>query len=289
MLHGCISALVTPMLTDGEIDFISLTKLFEFQIKSGISAVVVNGSTAEAAMLSDNEKIKILKYIIELNQGRIKIIAGSGTAATNCTLEFIEQINALSGIDYLMCVTPYYVKPTQEGLYAHFAQVAQKSKYPVILYNVPGRTSCNLANDTVLRLARDFSNIVGIKDATADISNCLYLLANKPANFLMFSGDDFSSLAFMLCGGNGVISAVSNVRPALFVQMTTAALAGDRITALNFAKELLPICNVLFCETNPIAIKWALFYENIIKTPHLRLPLTELTANGQMQVKQFLN
>lgn len=277
MLQGCITAIVTPFLADGQVDYVTLEELVEWQISSGVSGIVAVGSTGEAAALDDNEKIKVIECVIAKNRGRVSIIAGSGSASTKHTLEFVELVNQVKGVDYLMCLTPYYVKPTQEGLYQHFAAVAKCSLSPVILYNVPGRTGCNLLDSTILRLANDFSQIVGVKDATGDISRCLNLVANRPASFKVFSGDDGSCLAFMLSGGDGVISVGSNLRPAHFSRLCKFALSGERTTALAIHRQLQPLYDMLFCEANPIPVKWGLFADGRLKNALLRLPLTELS------------
>ncbi len=288
MLKGCITAIVTPFFEDGSIDYQSLTKFTEWQINSGVSGLVVVGSTGEAAALTDSEKLAVIRHVVEVNRGRVPLIVGSGTAATAMTLEFIDEVNQLSGIDYLMCLVPYYVKPTQNGLYQHFAAVAQHSKFPVILYNVPGRTACNLADDTVLRLARDFKNIIAIKDATGDLKRCTYLMAHKPEHFILLSGDDFSAVAFMLAGGSGVISVASNIRPSQFSQMCTHALAGERDAALAINRQLLSLYDALFCESNPIPVKWALCQEQQIAYGTLRLPLTELSSSYHNRFRDIL-
>ena len=288
MLQGCITAIVTPFFEDGSIDYQSLTKFTEWQINSGVSGLVVVGSTGEAAALTNSEKLAVIRHVVEVNHGRVPLIVGSGTAATAATLEFISEVNQLSGIDYLMCLVPYYVKPTQNGLYQHFAAVANHSKFPVILYNVPARTACNLGDDTVLRLARDFSNIVAIKDATGDLKRCTYLMAHKPEHFILLSGDDFSAVAFMLAGGSGVISVASNIRPSQFSQMCAYALAGERDAALAINKQLLSLYDALFCESNPIPVKWALCKEQQIAHGTLRLPLTELSTGYHGRVSDIL-
>ncbi len=288
MLRGCITAIVTPMFHNGEIDYDSLTKFVNWQIDSGVSGLVVVGSTGESAALSEEEKFAIIKHVIEVNSGRVKVIVGSGTAATSPTLDFIRKVNQVSGVDYLMCLVPYYVKPTQDGLYQHFVAVAKESAYPVILYNVPSRTAIDLHDDTILRLA-NVNNIIGIKDATGDIKRCTYLLANKPEHFLLFSGDDASGLAFMLAGGNGVISVVSNICPQLFSQMCDYALSSNQKEALLINQRLIKLYDLLFIEANPIPVKWGLFVENRLKSATLRLPLTELSNHYHNDLQNALN
>ena len=289
MLHGCISALVTPLLADGSIDYPAVAGLVEWQIESGVAGLVVVGSTGEAAALTVTERIAMIQTVVAVNQGRVKIIVGSGTTSTAQTLEFIQQLNGLSGIDYLMCVTPYFVKPTQQGLYQHFASIAATSRFPLILYNVPSRTGCDLNDDTSLRLAADFSNIVGLKDATGDIRRCVYLVTHRPQGFSLFSGDDGSALAFLFCGGDGVISVVSNLRPRLFSSMVAAALAGRRELAITLNRHLMPLYDLLFCEANPIPLKWGLFHEQRINSAGLRLPLTVLDSAYHEQLVASLS
>lgn len=289
MLKGCITAIVTPMFDDGSVDYERLSEFVEWQIKSGVDGLVAVGSTGESAALSDAEKITVIKHVINANAGRVKIIVGIGTAATASTLEFIQQVNQIAGIDYLMCLTPYYVKPTQEGLFLHFSAVAECSKFPVILYNVPGRTVADIQDETILRLAHECKNIVGLKDATGDIKRCTYLLAHKPENFFLLSGDDASSLAFMLAGGNGVISVVSNIRPALFSQMCTLALVNQVEQARSINDQLLGFYDLLFAEANPIPVKWGLFFEQRMNSAQLRLPLTVLSAEYHEPLKNLLS
>lgn len=289
MLQGCITALVTPMFADGSIDYESLDNLVEWQVQSGVSGLIANGSTGEAANLSTKETIELIERIIAKAAGRVKIIVGAGTASTATTVTFIERVNNLVGVDYLMCLTPYYMRPTQEGLYQHFAAAAKASKFPVILYNVPGRTGCNLQDSTTIRLAQDFPNIVGLKDATGDLPRCANVMALKKDGFMLFSGDDGTALAFMLLGGNGVISVVSNSRPVQMVELCKLALAGSRKLAYELNQKLVPFYDSFFWEANPIPVKWALFHEGRMKTAELRLPLTVLDKKYQEPMTSILN
>lgn len=289
MISGAITAIVTPMDNNGKIDYPAFVNLIEFQIKNDILGIVVCGSTGEAATLSVEEKIELVKYAININQNRIKIIMGVSYADTYLACEFIKMLNDIAGIDYILTVTPYYVKPTQEGLYQHFAEIARVSNKPIILYNVPSRTGCNLQDNTTVRLAKDFSNIIGLKDATGDISRVGYLVKNKPEKFALYSGDDVTALAFILSGGDGVISVVSNVVPNLFSQMCTLALTGNKKEAIEQNNKLFELHNALFIESNPIPVKWALFNLNIINSSKLRLPLTTLTEKNCIIISQILN
>ncbi|MBP9742178.1 MAG: 4-hydroxy-tetrahydrodipicolinate synthase [Burkholderiales bacterium] len=289
MLHGAITALVTPMDNEANIDFNALDRLVDFQIENQINGIVVAGSTGESATLSIDEKVAILNHVIARNNLRVKIIANISEANTKNAVEFTHTLNNIVGIDYVMAVTPCYMKPTQDGLYSHFAKIAQASVKPVILYNVPGRTSCDLHDVTALRLANDFSNIAGLKDATANIERACYLIKNKPQGFRLFSGDDGTAMAFMLCGGDGVISVVSNLIPNEMSQMSKLAILGDKLSSIKANNAIMQLYHDMFIEVNPIPIKWALYSKGIISTPNLRLPLTTLSEANQKMVKLNLN
>lgn len=288
MLKGCITALVTPMHQDGEVDYESLSKLVEFQIENGVTGLVVMGTTGESTALVTEEKVSIIKHVIGLANKRVKVIIGVGAASTQSAVDCLNLLRGIAGIDYLMCVTPYYVKPTQEGLYLHFATLAKMTELPIILYNVPGRTATDLSDQTTLRLAQDFPNIIGLKDATGNIKRCSNLVRNRPAGFSLLSGDDATVLQFMLVGGDGVISVASNNCPAQMSEMCKLAEAGDFKAARVISLKLETLCDVLFCEANPIPVKWGLFHQQIINAPKLRLPLTELTVQNQLKVKAAL-
>ncbi len=288
MLNGAITALVTPMNTDGGIDFVALDNLIETQISNKINGLVVLGSTGESMSLSVVEKLEILKRVIHKNRSRVKVIAGISNANTSDAVAVTQQLNEVDGVDYVMALTPYYVKPTQDGLYHHFEKIANVSRYPVILYNVPGRTGCDLKDDTALRLANDFKNIVGLKDATGDIARACYLVKHCPQGFMLFSGDDATSMAFMLCGGDGVISVVSNLVPSQMSAMCEYAITGDKFSAIEVNNSILELHSEMFVEANPIPIKWALYNNGIISSPHLRLPLTTLSNINQDRVRVIL-
>ena len=288
MLKGVITALVTPMINDGEIDYAALDRLIELQIAAGVAAVVSIGSTGEASNLDNDEKIAVIKHTIKQVNKRVKVIVGVGFASTQTATKFVDLLNRIDDVDYVMALTPSYVKPTQEGLYLHFAVIAKLCRAPIILYNVPGRTACNLEDKTTLRLAQDFPNIVGLKDATGDVARCSYLVKYKVPGFMLFSGDDATALAFMLCGGNGVISVVSNLVPFQFSQMAKAALAGDISSAIKLNNQVLELHRLMFVEANPIPVKWALHYVGVINSAECRLPLTTLTPASQEIIKPFL-
>lgn len=288
MLNGVITALVTPMKSDGAIDFVALDNLVEMQILNGVNGLVVLGSTGESMSLSATEKLEILNRVISKNNARVKIIAGISNANTNDAIDMAKKLNEVNGIDYVMALTPYYVKPTQNGLYNHFVEIAKVSKFPVILYNVPSRTGCDLQDDTTLSLAHEHKNIVGLKDATGDIARACYLVKHRPDGFMLFSGDDATSLAFMLCGGDGVISVVSNLVPKQMSEMCEYAITGDKSVAIRVNNSIMELHTEMFIEANPIPIKWALYNNGIISTPSLRLPLTTLSVTNQDVVKDLL-
>ncbi len=288
MLSGAITALVTPMIDNQQVDYKALENLVELQIAGGITAVVVIGSTGEATSLDDDEKLEVINYVIKQINGRIKVIVGVGSISTKCALEFLQKLNLINGLDYILASPPPYVKPTQNGLYQHFSILAAASKAPIILYNVPGRTSCDLEDATTLKLAQDYPNIVGLKDATSNIARCSYLVKYKNPEFMLFSGDDATALAFTLSGGNGAISAVSNLVPVQYAQMINFALLGQVKQAIKLNNQILELHRLMFIETNPIPIKWALYDVGVINSPQCRLPLTTLTDANQEIIKPFI-
>ncbi len=289
MLRGAITAIVTPFKDNGSVDFDALDRLIEYQIAGGIAGIVVIGSTGEALSLDDEEKLLVVRHTINTVNKRVKIVVGIGFPCTNSAGKFVELANSISGIDYLLVSTPAYVKPSQEGMYLHIATIAKLSKMPIILYNVPARTSSNIEDSTILRLANDFSNIVGLKDATGDISRCCYMVKHKPFGFMLFTGDDATAMAFMLCGGDGVISVVSNVIPKLLSKLCNYALNSKKSEAIKVNNQIFELCDLMFIESNPIPIKWALFESAVISTPFLRLPLTILSQEYQDKIKPHLN
>ncbi|WP_094751973.1 4-hydroxy-tetrahydrodipicolinate synthase [Psychromonas sp. CD1] len=274
MLTGCIVALVTPMNENGEIDFITIKKLVEFHIESGTDAIVSMGTTGESATLTTDEHVEVVLKTLEYAAGRIDIIAGNGANSTAVAVSLSKRLEN-SGIVAGLNVTPYYNKPTQEGLYQHFKQIAQASKLPQILYNVPARTGVDLLPETIARLAK-LDNIIGIKEATGDISRFLEIKKLVPANFLLYSGDDLTCCEFLLKGGDGVISVSSNIAPVLMNEMCKAALSGDKQSAEKINAQLSPLYKTLFLEANPIPVKWACAQLGLISTADCRLPLTIL-------------
>ena len=275
MLRGVYTAIITPFNQDGSVDFKAFRKLVEYNIKGGVAGIVVCGTTGESPTLSHKEKEKLVKVAIKKAKKRVAIIAGTGSNNTSESIGASKKAQEL-GADAVMLVNPYYNKPTQEGLYRHFRAIAEAVAIPHIVYNVPGRTVADLQTDTTLRLAQ-IPNIVGIKDATANLERGADLLRRKPGDFLVFSGDDATGLALMLLGGHGVISVTANAAPRMMHEMCAAALAGDVARARDINNKLLGLHRHLFCEANPIPVKWVVQQIGLIKGG-IRLPLTPLSA-----------
>lgn len=285
MITGSIVAIVTPMHADGSLDYDGLRRLIDFHVKEGTDAIVIVGTSGESPTVTVDEHHELIRVAVEHAAGRIPVIAGAGA---NSTAEAIAltRFAKEAGADAALSVTPYYNKPTQEGLYRHFAAIAEAVDLPIILYNVPGRTVADLANDTVLRLAQ-IPNIVGIKDATGNIERGLDLIAHAPADFAVYSGDDASACALILLGAKGDISVVANVAPRLMHEMCAAALAGDLARARELNFRLLGLHRQLFCEANPIPVKWACEQLGLIGSG-IRLPLTPLSAACHERVRDAL-
>ena len=286
MITGSIVALVTPMCPDScDVDWKALESRVEWHIDQGTHALVAVGTTGESATLSVKEHSQVIRFTVEVSKGRIPIIAGTGA---NCTREAIELTEAAkqAGADACLLVTPYYNKPTQEGLYQHYKAVAEAVDIDQILYNVPGRTACDLLPETALRLSK-ISNIVGIKEATGDLQRAKFLIDSATPDFAIYSGDDHSARELMLLGGHGDISVTANVAPNLMSQMCDAALTGDADKALALDQQLLPVHDAMFVESNPIPVKWAVNQLDLIDDA-IRLPLTKLSDANQVQVMQAL-
>jgi 4-hydroxy-tetrahydrodipicolinate synthase len=282
---GVITALATPFLK-GEVDFNSIKKLLRHQLDNGIDGFVVSGSTGEAATLTLTEKIKILEFVRSEVSASVPVIVGSGTFNTQETCELVKVFEKSNPDAYLL-VTPYYNKPPQRGLEKHFLQIAKQSTRPMILYNVPGRTACTLNVETTASIARQASNIVGIKEAAGDLEIIRQLKENCPKDFQIISGDDPTFLEAIALGAGGVISVVSHVIPKLcssFAQEVLKTPAQAKIRA----SEILDISNGIFCESNPIPLKWALKEMGIFASSELRLPLVELDAKYHDSLRQSL-
>jgi 4-hydroxy-tetrahydrodipicolinate synthase len=268
-----------------DVDWNALEHLVEWHIEQGTHALVAVGTTGESATLSVEEHSRVIKSMVDITNGRIAVIAGTGA---NCTREAIELTEAAkkAGADACLLVTPYYNKPTQEGLYQHYKTIAEAVDIDQILYNVPGRTACDMLTETVIRLSA-VKNIVGIKEATGDLQRAADLIEQAPEGFAIYSGDDHSARQLMLLGGHGDISVTANVAPKLMSKMCEAALKGDADQALAIDKQLLVIHDAMFVESNPIPVKWALGQQGIINDA-IRLPLTQLSKTNQVKVLQAL-
>lgn len=274
MLQGSLVAIVTPMHEDGVLDLSALRSLIDFHINQGTDGIVVVGTTGESPTVDFEEHCLLISTTIEHAAGRIPVIAGTGANSTSEALELTRQAQSL-GADACLLVTPYYNKPTQEGLYQHFRTLAESVDIPQILYNVPGRTGCDISNDTILRLAQ-IPNIIGVKDATGNIERGTDLLLRVPPRFAVYSGDDASSLPLLLMGGHGVISVTANVAPKLMHDMCMAASSGNVSEARSLNARLFPLHQKLFVEANPIPVKWALQEMGLIESG-IRLPMVPLS------------
>ena len=286
LFQGSIVALVTPMDSHGEVDFETLKKLVEFHIKSGTDAIVSVGTTGESATLSIDENVKTILKTVEFAADRIPVIAGTGANATSEAITMTKLLNN-SGIAGCLSVVPYYNKPTQEGMYQHFKAIAECTDIPQILYNVPGRTGSDLLPETIGRLAK-ISNIVGIKEATGDVSRVQKIKQLAGEDFIILSGDDATGLEAMKLGAEGVISVTNNVAAADMAKMCHLARAGKFDEAEQINQRLMPLHKNLFVESNPIPVKWACYKLGLIPEPVLRLPLTTLSEQAQPKVLDAL-
>jgi 4-hydroxy-tetrahydrodipicolinate synthase len=275
MLQGSMVAIVTPMLDDGSLDLDALRALIDWHVDAGTDGIVVVGTTGESPTVDVAEHCLLIETTVEHVAGRVAVIAGTGANSTSEAIELTANAKAL-GVDACLLVAPYYNKPTQEGLYQHFAAIAAAVDIPQILYNVPGRTSCDMSNDTALRLA-NVKNIVGIKDATGGIERGTDLILRAPKDFAIYSGDDATGMALMLLGGHGVISVTANVAPKLMSEMCVAAMAGNVKKACEINAKLFALHQKLFIEPNPIPVKWVLQQMGLIKTG-IRLPMVNLSV-----------
>ncbi len=285
MFHGSMVALVTPMREDGAVDEDSLEALIEFHIEAGSDAIVAIGTTGESATIDEKEHCQLLRRFVEIAAGRIPIIAGTGANSTTEAIT-LTRCGMQAGADACLLVTPYYNKPTQEGLYQHHKVVAEAVPIPQILYNVPGRTACDMLPETVQRLA-PISNIIGIKEATGDLERGRRILELCGDQLDLYSGDDATAMELMLLGARGDISVTANVAPAAMHAMCAAAIAGDRARAEALDAPLRGLHQNLFLQSNPIPVKWALHEMGLIP-PGLRLPLTPLDEAFHARVREAL-
>jgi len=285
MFRGSIVALVTPMHADGEIDDASLQRLIDFHVAQGTSAIVSVGTTGESATLDEDEHCAVIRRTVEFTAGRIPVIAGTGANSTREAIT-LTRCAREAGVDAALLVTPYYNKPTQQGLYLHHKAVAEAVDIPQILYNVPGRTACDMLPETVARLA-EIDNIVGLKEATGDLTRVERLRADCGPDFALYSGDDATACEFMLRGGDGVISVTANVAPRLMQAMCEAALTGERERAEAINAQLAALHRDLFVQSNPIPVKWAVAELGLCERG-IRLPLTWLTDDCVPCVRQAM-
>lgn len=285
MIKGSIVAIVTPMREDGSLDLARLKSLIDWHVAEGTDGIVIVGTTGESPTVNVEEHCELIRTAVGHAAGRVPVIAGTGANSTAEAIE-LSQFAKSAGADGILSVVPYYNKPTQEGLYQHFRTIAEAVDIPVILYNVPGRTGADMSNDTALRLA-EIPNVVGLKDATGAIDRALDLILRAPADFALYSGDDMTSLAFLLLGGHGVISVTSNIAPRAMHEMCVAAAAGDLTRARAINAELVGLHKHLFCEPNPIPAKWALERMGLIGSG-IRLPLTRLTVANESKLLDAL-
>ena len=285
MFQGSMVALVTPMSADGSVDQPSLRALIDWHVEQGTDAIVAVGTTGESATLDEQEHCRVIRQVVEFTAGRVPVIAGTGA---NSTTEAIRLTRCASeaGADACLLVTPYYNKPTQEGLYQHFRAVAEAVAIPQMLYNVPGRTACDMLPDTIGRLAA-IDNIIGVKEATGDLARVATLRQLCGEHFDLVSGDDATTREFVLRGGQGTISVTANVAPAAMHAMVAAALAGDADEAARLDQPLAGLHRDLFLEANPIPVKWALAEMGRIP-PGIRLPLTTFSGEYHQALRDSM-
>lgn len=279
-------ALITPFNEDGTIDFPALARLIEYQIQNGIDYLVALGTTAETPTLTEDEKARVRAFIIEKVNGRVPIVLGLGGNNTNAIVENLKTQN-FDGIDAILSVVPYYNKPSQEGIYQHYKAIASATKLPVILYNVPGRTGVNMTVETTLRLARDFDNIVAIKEASGNITQMDDIIKNKPSDFMVISGDDGITFPLITLGAVGVISVIGNAFPREFSRMVRLALNGDYASALTIHHRFTELFSLLFVDGNPAGVKCLLHAMGYIQN-QLRLPLVPTRITTYEKIRDVL-
>jgi len=286
-LSGCATALVTPFTASGDVDVERLRALIEYQIAGGVRLLVPCGTTGESATMSDEEDQLVIKTTLEVARGRAKVIAGTGSNSTAAAIQYSQTAREL-GADAVLSVAPYYNKPTQEGLYAHFRAIAESvSGLPVVIYNVPGRTSSNISAETTIRLAHDVENIVAVKEASGNLSQIMEILRSRPTGFRVISGDDSFTLAIIALGGDGLISVASNEIPALMSQLVNLALAGDWSEARALHYRLLPLLEANFIESSPGPVKAAMAIMGLIDE-NFRLPLVPIQEKSRARLREVL-
>lgn len=286
MITGSMVAIVTPMTDEGSVDWTALSRLVDFHLQEGTHAIVAVGTTGESPTLAfETEHLQVIRHVVDQVSGRIPVIAGTGANANSEAIEWTKAAKEL-GVDACLLVVPYYNKPTQEGLYQHFKKIAEEVAIPQILYNVPGRTVCDMQTETTLRLSK-ISNIIGIKDATGSVARAKELIDQVDSDFAVYSGDDGVALELIKLGAKGNISVTANVAPRAMSEMCTAALTGDMAKAEAINEQLAALNKALFVEANPIPVKWALHEMGLIEKG-IRLPLTELSEQYHEVVRKAM-
>ena len=284
MFEGVYTALVTPF-RDGAVDERALTELVELQIAAGVDGIVPCGSTGEAATLSHAEHQRVVEVVVAAARGRVQVIAGTGSNSTAEAIQLTHHAKE-AGADGALLISPYYNRPTQDGIVAHYAEIARQTSFPLIAYNIPGRTGSNVLPSTIARLA-EVDQIVGVKESCGDLNQIAHVIASVPDSFAVLSGDDWATLPMLALGGRGVISTTSNVAPGEMVDLVRAFRAGDLDRARAVHYRLMPLFDVLFCETNPIPVKAALAMRGLIQE-ELRLPLVAITNGNRERVQGVL-
>jgi len=286
LFRGTGTALVTPFMKNGTVDEQAIRRLVQRQLKGGVEALLPTGTTGESVTLDEDEQQRVVEIVADETNGRIPVIAGAGTNSTGKTISLAHRMLA-AGADGVLCVGPYYNKPTQEGYYRHYASIADALDAPLIVYNVPGRTAGNIGAETTLRIAEEIPAVAGIKEASANLGQIMEILRNRPDNFGVWSGDDAITLPISVLGADGVVSVVSNVVPGLFSKMVRLCLEGDYARALKIHNRLLPLMNFDFVESNPIPVKAVLAELHLIEEVY-RLPLVRLGAAHRPLLKKIL-
>jgi 4-hydroxy-tetrahydrodipicolinate synthase len=286
-MRGCATALVTPFKSDGAVDEARMRVLVDRQIKGGVSLLVPCGTTGESATMTEDEDARVIGMTIEVARGRAKVIAGAGSNSTTSAIDYSKRARD-AGADAVLQVAPWYNKPTQEGLYAHFRAIAEAvPETPIVLYNVPGRTSSNIAAQTTLRLARDCDNIVAVKEASGNLTQIMEILRERPKNFRVLSGDDAVTLPLIALGAEGIVSVASNEVPNLMSQMTNLALEGKWDDARHLHYRLLPLMEVNFIESSPGPVKAAMVMMGLLEE-NFRLPLVPITEKSRAKIREVL-
>lgn len=286
-LKGTGVAIITPFKSDLSVDYDVIEKLVDFVIEGGVNYIVVQGTTGESVTLSENEKVKCRKVFISANKGRVPLVVGIGSNYTDSLVDYIKKSN-LMGFSAILSVVPYYNKPSQEGIFQHFSKLADSSKVPIILYNVPGRTSCNMEPYTTIKLAKQHKNIIGIKEAKGDLDQIKNLIKNKPENFLIISGDDDTAAESILNGADGVISVAAGSIPKLFTKTINYALNKEKRNTNILSDLIKPYLKLLFDEGNPSGTKAALSILNLCENK-LRLPLIPVSDNIYSKIEKFIS